>query len=104
MKIDFFIVFVLVFQISVADKGNNFFNSANKPKTELVHRKLNYPENKFFLPNWHPYFNNRGGSKKSYSVLDYFEIILELFNKCLGILFGAKRDNVGCISAIKVDK
>ena len=40
-----------------------------------------------------------GGRKSSF--LDFFEVFLELFGKCLGIVFEQERPTFGCIFSFK---
>ena len=40
------------------------------------------------------------GARKS-RILDFFEVVLELFRKCLGIVFDLKRPTFGCIFSSK---
>ena len=40
------------------------------------------------------------GGRKSH-FLDFFKVVLELFGKCLGIVFDLKRPTFGCIFSSK---
>ena len=47
-------------------------------------------------------FDHFAGPKSHF--LDFFKVVLELFGKCLGIVFDLKRPTFGVFSARKVDK
>ena len=57
------------------------------------------PKIRHFLLSWHPRFGQFGGRKSRF--LDFFEVILELFRKCLGIVFDLERPSFGGIFSSK---
>ena len=71
-----------------------------------LERLLNDPENQNFLSKicsfWHFWgviFDHFGGRKSRF--LDFFKVVLELFRKCLGIVFDLKRPTFGGIFSSK---
>ena len=72
-------------KIKVAIKGNDFcmIFGTNKAKIELVERK--WSKTRHIWPFW---------TRKS-RFLDFFNVALELFKKCLGIVFDLKRATFG---------
>ena len=62
---------------------------------------INDPENRnfeskiwSFWPIWGVIFDHFGGQKSRF--LDFFKVVLKLFRKCLGIVFGIKRRTFAC--------
>ena len=71
-----------------------------------LERLLNDPENQNFLSKicsfwhfWGAIFDQFGGRKSRF--LDFFKVVLELFRKCLGIVFDLKRPTFECIFSSK---
>ena len=69
-------------------------------------RLINDPENLIFYSKFGPLWtfervilDNFGGQKSR--ILDFFKVVLELFRKCAGIVFGFKRPTLGCIFSLK---
>ena len=44
-------------------------------------------------------FDNYGAQKSLF--LDFFKVVLDLFKKCLGFVFGLKGPTLGCILSFK---
>ena len=59
------------------------------------------PKSDHFGPNWHPCFDHFGGKKNNF--LDFLKVVLGLFRRCLGIVFGLKMPLFGVFLAQKVD-
>ena len=74
--------------MSLAIRGNDFckFFGANKPKVELVDRKLTQKSTVLGQVGTHD-LAILGVEK----VLHFFEVVLDLFRNCLGIVFDLKR-------------
>ena len=87
------------FQMSLALRGNdfNFFSSTNKAKMELIGRK--WAKKSTLLPDWHPRCSHFVVRKSRF--LDFFNVFLELFGKCLSIVFGLRRPTFGRIFIFK---
>ena len=67
------------------------FISANKAKIELVERK--WTQNTPLLAKLTPVFWPFWVQKSRF--LDFFKVVLDLFRKCLGIIFGLKGPTFG---------
>ena len=72
----------------------------------LLQKSINDPKNQDFRSKfcplwqfWGVIFDNFGGRKSRY--LDFFKVVLELFRKCLGIVFGFVGPTFGCIFTFK---